>query len=472
MQIGGTRCGRSLLIMTIMEELNSKWEEIKESIRIEYEVPDISYNTWIVPLELGEIKNNTVYIKAPREMDPSLMVINKKFYIPFKIYINEALGKTFEDQYEIVFITENDRNVTVSDSNASKKEEKYEKANLNSNYTFDTFVVGSNNRLAQASAIAVSESPGEIYNPLFIYGGVGLGKTHLMHAIGHYIIDQNPDANVLYVTSEKFTNEVIEAVRTGSNSPEKTKQFRDKYRNIDVLLIDDIQFIIGKPSTQEEFFHTFNHLYEQNKQIVITSDKPPKDMDVLEDRFKSRFAWGLIADIQFPDFETRMAILQKKIETFNYNIDNEVLSYIANNVQSNIRELEGSVKKVVALADLEKKKIDINIAKEALKDIVSPNSPSRITPENILNVVCNHYGVSIEDIKSSKRNKELAHPRQMIMYLCRSMTDATYKEIASLLGGRDHSTIMYGERSISDLIEKDENTKRTVETIINKIKSD
>ena len=456
----------------VIEDLNLKWDEIKESIRIEYEIPDISYKTWIDPLKLGDMKDDTVYIETPKELAQSIFIINKKFYTPFKIYINEALGKSFEDQYEIAFVSENDKKVNIPDSDDIDKKKKYEESNLNSNYTFETFVVGSNNRLAQASAIAVSENPGEIYNPLFIYGGVGLGKTHLMHAIGHYIIDQNPNANVLYVTSENFTNEVIEAVRTGNNSPEKTKQFRDKYRNIDVLLIDDIQFIIGKPSTQEEFFHTFNHLYEQKKQIVITSDKPPKDMDVLEERFKSRFAWGLIADIQFPDFETRMAILQKKVEAFNYNIDNDVLSYIANNVKSNIRELEGSVKKVVALANLEKKNIDIDIAKEALKDIVSPNSPLRITPENIISVVCDHYSVSVEDIKSSKRNKELVHPRQLIMYLCRSMTNATYKEIASLLGGRDHSTIMYGERSISDLIEKDEGTRRTIETIINKIKSD
>ena len=455
-----------------MDELTSKWDEIKESLRIEYEISDLAYNTWIGPMKIGKIENGTIYITITKELAPSILLINKKYRSALKLYINEALGKSFEDQYEIEIISEED---LVHDHDIKKSsinnEARYEKSNLNPNYTFDTFVVGSNNRLAQASAIAVSENPGEVYNPLFIYGGVGLGKTHLMHAIGHYIIDQNPDANVLYVTSEKFTNEVIEAVRTGSNTPEKTKEFREKYRNIDVLLIDDIQFIIGKAATQEEFFHTFNHLYEQKKQIVITSDKPPKDMDVLEERFTSRFAWGLTADIQFPDFETRMAILQKKIEAFDYNISDEVLSYIANNVKSNIRELEGSIKKVVALANLEKKVIDLDIAKEALKDIISPNSPSMITPENILNVVCDHYNVSIEDIKSSKRNKELVHPRQVIMYLCRSMTNATYKEIASLLGGRDHSTIMYGERSISDMMEKDESTRRTIETIVNKLKS-
>lgn len=452
-----------------MDDLSSKWEEIKESLRIEYEVTDLAYTTWVAPLKFGGIKDNTVYIETPKELGQNLTFIHKRFYSPFKVLINEALGKSFEDQYEISIISEGDRSKTVDDPiTILNRKEKYEKSNLNNNYTFDTFVVGSNNRIAQASAIAVAENPGEIYNPLFIYGGVGLGKTHLMHAIGHYIIDQNPDANVLYVTSEKFTNDVIEAVRTGT---EKTKEFREKYRNIDVLLIDDIQFIIGKPSTQEEFFHTFNHLYEQNKQIIITSDKPPKDMDVLEERFTSRFAWGLITDIQYPDYETRMAILQKKVEAFNYNINEDVLSYIANNVQSNIRELEGSIKKVVAFANLGKKEIDVDLAREALKDMISPNSPSRITPDNILDVVCNHFNVSKDDIRSSKRNKELVHPRQIIMYLCRSMTNATYKEIASILGGRDHSTIMYGERSITDLIEKDEPTKRTIETITNKLKS-
>ena len=455
-----------------MDISGSKWEEIKESIRIDYEVNDLAYNTWIAPLKLGDIKNNTVYIKTPKELRQIIVVIKKRYYQAFKMLINETLGKSFEDQYEIEFISDDEPVKPVEDTGSQiNKEEIFEKANLNKNYTFDTFVVGSNNRFAQASAIAVSENPGEIYNPLFIYGGVGLGKTHLMHAIGHYIIDQNPGTNVLYVTSEQFTNEVIDAIRKRNNSPDIINKFRDKYRNIDVLLIDDIQFIIGKDSTQEEFFHTFNTLYEQKKQIVITSDKPPKDMDVLEERFRSRFSQGLLADIQFPDFETRMAILQKKIEAFNFNINNEVLSYIANNVTSNIRELEGAVKKVVAFANLEKKNIDIDLAKEALKDIISPNSPSKITPENIIEVVCSHYGVSIEDIKSSKRNKELVHPRQMIMYLCRCLTDATYKEIASMLGGRDHSTAMHGERIITDLLEKDESTKRTVETIIIKIKS-
>lgn len=455
-----------------MEELKQKWNDIKESIRIEYEVPDISYKTWIDPLTLGDIKDNTVYIVTPKELAQSIFIINKKFYTPFKVSINEALGKSYNDQLEISFISEDELNK----SNKPKEEAsynkvyKYEQSNLNQKYTFDTFVVGSNNRLAHASAVAVSENPGEIYNPLFIYGGVGLGKTHLMQAIGHYIIDQNPDANVLYTTSEQFTNEVIENVRNGT-SPEKTKKFKEKYRSLDVLLIDDIQFIIGKNSTQEEFFHTFNQLYEQKKQIIITSDKPPKDMDVLEERFTSRFGWGLIVDIQFPDYETRMAILQKKIEAESLDIDNEVLTYIANNVKSNIRELEGALKKVDALSRLEKRTIDINLAKEALKDVVSPNSPSKITIDEIINVVCDHYSVKKEDIISSKRNKELVRPRHIIMYLGRFLTAGTYNEIAAVLGGRDHTTVIHGERVITDLIENDEATRRTIETIINKIKS-
>lgn len=456
-----------------MEELLSKWEDIKESIRIEHALPDISYNTWIVPLSLDSVENNTVYIQIPKELGQSLSYYNSRFLLAFKVAVNEALGRNFGEQLNIEFISELDskNKPTINIEDNPEQKEKYENSNLNRNYTFDTFVVGSNNRLAQAGALAVADKPGEIYNPLFIYGGVGLGKTHLMHAIGNYIISQNPNKNILYVTSEQFTNEIVEAIRLGKNSPEAISNFRNKYRNIDVLMIDDIQFIIGKNQTQEEFFHTFNQLYEQKKQIIITSDKPPKDMDILDERYRSRFSWGLTADIQFPDFETRMAILKKKAEALNYVINNEVLEYIANNVKSNIRELEGSLNKVIALSTLEHKNIDIELTKEALKDIVSPNAPEKITPQNIMDIVCDHYYISEEDIKSSKRNRELVHPRQIIMYLCRSMTNATYKEIAQFLGNRDHSTIMYGERNISDLIEKDEATRNNIEKIINKIKS-
>ena len=452
-----------------MEELQEKWEQIKESIRVEHLLTNISYNTWIVPLKIYDVSNDTVYIKIPTELGQSINFFNNRFNAPFKVAISEALQK----EYSVKFVTEQDKeikNTNIEEEN--NKKANYEKANLNYKYTFETFVVGGNNRFAHSASLAVAEAPGEVYNPLFIYGGVGLGKTHLMHAIAHYIIDNNPNANVLYVTSEQFTNEVIEAIRIGNNSPAALKKFRDKYRNIDVLLIDDIQFIIGKESTQEEFFHTFNQLHEQKKQIIISSDKPPKDMDILEERYKSRFGWGLIADIQSPEFETRMAILKNKMDNEGYKIDDEVIEYIATNIKSNIRELEGALNKLIAFSNLEKKKIDIDLAKEALKDIVSPNKPTKITADTIISVVCDHFSVSKADIISSKRNKELVTPRHIIMYLCRKMTDETYKNIAYILGNRNHTTVIHGEKTIEDLIDTDESVKRTIETIINKINSD
>lgn len=456
-----------------MEEILSKWEDIIESIRIEHSLTDISYNTWITPLKVNSINNNTVYIQIPKELGQSISYYNAKFLIAFKVAVNEALGSKIGEQLDIEFISESDikNNIHINKEETTNIKEKIEKSNLNKNYKFETFVVGGNNRLAHASALAVADKPGEIYNPLFIYGGSGLGKTHLMQAIGHYIIDQNINSNVLYVTSEQFTSDVVDAIRTASSSPTAIKKLREKYRNIDVLLIDDIQSIIGRDATQEEFFNTFNELYEQKKQIVITSDKPPKDMEVLEDRFRSRFAWGLTVDIQFPDLDTRMAILQKKMEASSYRINNDVLEYIAVNVKSNIRELEGSLNKVILLSTLENKEIDIDLAKEALKDIVSPDAPIRITPIDIVDVVCNHFNVTVEDIKSSKRNKELVYPRQIIMYLCRRETTITYKDIAKLLGGRDHSTVISGENKIIQLMNDDDNTKRTIDTIIKKLKS-
>ena len=451
-----------------MEELQAKWEEIKEQIRIEHVLTDISYNTWIVPLTIQKVTEDVVYIKVPTELGQSINYFVKRFFFPFKVAISEALNK----EYTVEFVSdEEDKKNIVSEEVKNKNIENYEKANLNPKYTFNDFVVGSYNRFAQSAAMAVADSPGEIYNPLFIYGGVGLGKTHLMHAIAHYIIDNNPKANVLYVTSEQFTNEVIEAIRIGNNSPAAMKRFRDKYRNIDVLLIDDIQFIIGKESTQEEFFHTFNQLHEQKKQIIISSDKPPKDMDVLEERYKSRFGWGLIADIQSPEFESRMAILQKKMEIEGYSIDDEVLQYIANNVKSNIRELEGALNKLIAFSNLEHKQINIELAKEALKDIVSPNAPVKITPDMIITVICDHYNISKQDVISGKRNKELITPRYMICYFCRRLTSATYNDIGHILGNRDHSTIINGERNIEDLITRDEAIRKSVETLTNKLKS-
>ena len=291
-----------------MDLLVSKWDEIKEYIKQEYGLSDISYNTWIKPLKIQN-KDDKAIIIIPFDQSHSKKYISSKYYLPIKVAITELTGI----DYEVEFVLEKDAEpISKSPIKDLINTPEYEKTNLNYSYTFDTFVVGSNNRFAQSAALAVAETPGETYNPLFIYGGVGLGKTHLMHAIANMIIENNPQANVLYVTSEDFTNQVIESIRRGKDSQTEMIKFREKYRNVDVLLIDDIQFIIGKESTQEEFFHTFNKLHEDNKQIIISSDRPPKEMETLEERYKSRFAWGLIADIQQPDYETRMAILKKK----------------------------------------------------------------------------------------------------------------------------------------------------------------
>lgn len=341
--------------------------------------------------------------------------------------------------------------------------ENIEKANLNPRYTFDTFVVGNNNKMAHAASVAVAESPGEAYNPLFIYGGVGLGKTHLMHSIAHFVLQKNPSAKVLYVTSEYFTNELIDSIRNGNNST--MSKFREKYRNIDVLLIDDIQFIIGKESTQEEFFHTFNSLHGAKKQIVISSDKPPKDMEILEDRLRSRFEWGLIVDISSPDYETRMAILRKKEELDGYKIDDEVIEYIAKNVKSNIRELEGSLNKIMAYANLEQKEINLDLAEKVLKDIISPNQKRIITPELILDIVAEHFDLSASDLIGNKRNSKIVFPRQIAMYLCRHMTEVTLKNIGKVLGGRDHTTVMNGITKIENELETSESTREVIDIL-------
>ena len=389
-----------------MNIVAEKWDEIIHKLKIEYGLSNVSFRTWIEPLEVYNVSDSTVYILVP--LKSSVDYINQKYLLPFQVCIAEITGQEFE----VKFITVDDsQNINVKNQDDTYKKNAtqnsiFEQANLNPKYTFDTFVVGGNNNFAHAASLAVSESPGEIYNPLFLYGGVGLGKTHLMHSIAHFILEKDPTKKVLYVTSETFTNELIEALKSGKTSGGNElamTAFREKYRNIDVLLIDDVQFIIGKESTQEEFFHTFNHLHVSGKQIIISSDKPPKDIETLEARLRTRFEWGLIADISSPDYETRMAILRKKEELDGlqkYHISNEVMQYIATNVKSNIRELEGSLNKLIALHKLKNEEINIMLAAEALKDIVSPNKNRQITPELILEVVSEHFSVSIADLKS------------------------------------------------------------------------
>lgn len=459
-----------------MNEVKEKWPEIIEHLRVEHELLNVSFNTWIKPLKVYDVIDDTAYILVNK--DSSVEYIDKKYRLPLMVCIAEITGK----EYEIQFVSEDDdklneiHNASIDNGQKKKTKSLAEKAGLNPKYTFDTFVVGGNNNFAHAASLAGAESPGEVYNPLFLYGGVGLGKTHLMHSIAHFILDKNPKKKVLYVTSETFTNELIDALRNGKTAGNESAMlnFRDKYRNIDVLLIDDIQFIIGKESTQEEFFHTFNHLHTLGKQIIISSDKPPKDIETLESRLRTRFEWGLIADISSPDYETRMAILQKKIELDHlekYNIKNDVLDYIAANVKSNIRELEGSLNKLIALYKLNNNNnpIDIALAAEALKDIISSDNRREVTPELILDIVADHFGITVADLKSKKRDSEIAVPRQICMYLMRTMTDTALKGIGAVLGGKDHSTVKYGVEKIAKDIESDEMMANTINIIKKKI---
>lgn len=453
--------------MNIVEE---NWEQILNKMKSEYCSSNISYNTWIAPLTVYEVSDDTVYILV--KLRASLEHIEEKYLLPFKVCIAEVTNI----EYDISFVTED--NVTIQEKKdyTVKKQKSnaiFENANLNAKYTFDTFVVGSNNNFAHAASLAVSESPGDVYNPLFIYGGVGLGKTHLMHSIAHFILNKDPSKKVLYVTSETFTNELIDAIKIGRNGNELAMTtFREKYRNNDVLLIDDIQFIIGKESTQEEFFHTFNHLHVSGKQVIISSDKPPKDIETLEARLRTRFEWGLIADISSPNYETRMAILRKKEELDGlerYHIPNEVLQYIANNIKSNIRELEGSLNKLIALSNLEQKAIDIPLAAEALKDMISPDKNRKVTPELIIEVVSEHFNVPIVELKGKKRNAEIVLPRQIVMYLCRAMTDTPLKTVGIILGGKDHASVSHGVKKIERDIKVNEALNNTINIVMKKI---
>lgn len=446
-----------------MEKIIEKWDQILNTVKKEHEISDISFDTWMRPLEVYALEGNTLYILAPFEQ-MALSYIQKKYYLPLKVAICEIL----EIEYDIQFILPEyakSLNVKKPAKKVSSLNGSY--SNLNPNYTFDTFVVGNNNRFAQSASLAVAESPGETYNPLYIYGGPGLGKTHLMHSIGHFILDQNPDSKVIYVTSEQFTNEVIESIRNG-NASSMTK-FRDKYRTVDVLMIDDIQFIIGKESTQEEFFHTFNALQTQGKQIILTSDKPPKDMETLEERIRSRFEWGLMADIGIPDYETRMAILRKKAENDNFEIDDEILNYIANNIKSNVRELEGALNKLLAYNNLCKQTITMEIAQKELQNIITPDKPREITPQLIIEVVTEHFNISMDQMISRSRSSDIARPRQIAMYLCKTMTDSSLDVIGSFLGGRDHSTIIHGIKKIGDEYDTNDTTRTLIDTIKKKI---
>lgn len=456
-----------------MELTEEKWDEILHNVYTEFELSDVAYRTWIKPLTIHSIEGSTLTIVVPNGQ-MAVEYIRKKYSVQLKFAIAEVTGS----EYEIRLITaeeakserlrHTDRIAGPEDDIDPKTRMTLQEAGLNPKYTFDTFVVGSNNKLAHAAAVAVAESPGKIYNPLFIYGGPGLGKTHLMNSIAAHIITTQPDKKVRYVSSEVFTNELIDALRN-SNNMSLINSFRQRYRGIDVLLIDDIQFIVGKESTQEEFFHTFNDLIGHNKQIIISSDRSPKEFDTLDERLKTRFAWGLLADIQMPDYETRMAILQKKAEMEGYDIDNEVFQYIATNIKSNIRELEGALNKLIAFSRLERgRTIDVQLAKEALSDLISPDEKRPVTADTIISTVAEHFNISVADIKSARRSADIAQPRQIVMYLCRNMIDMPLNSIGKILH-RDHSTVMHGIAKVEDDLSQYEEMRRTIDVLKKKI---
>ena len=448
-----------------MEELLDNWDDILQKLKKDYEIHEVSFATWISPLRPVAIEGDTVYICGFDDDSFSLSYVKKRYLKPLEVAIGEYTGKP----YKVSFISEKESEKRGTGiSNSTPKPEAF--YNLKPNYTFEKFVIGPNNNLAHAASLAVAESPGKVYNPLFLHGGVGLGKTHLMQAIAHYILEENPDSNVLYVTSETFTHETIEAIKNN-----KTADLRNKYRNVDVLLIDDIQFLIGKESTQEEFFHTFNSLYMVNKQIVLTSDKPPKEMETLEERFRTRFSEGLICDIQIPTYETKMAILSQKIddkrkEDFSQKeFPFEVRDYIAKNINSSIRELEGAITCVNAYASLSRSPITLELAQEALKDMINPENKYVITSDIIIETVSDHFNIPMDDLLSSKRSNNISRPRQIAMYLCRQMTQDTNQTIADKLHRSDHSTVIYGFKQIANDLLSDETLKNTIDILMKKI---
>lgn len=433
------------------ENIKDLWTRAKELLREETTV--ITYETWIQPLELKSINENIIVLFATNSFQRDTV---ESRYI-------DLLTNTFNfitnKKCKVFIKLESEDSDMLLNNTQSTNNKLLLNSGLNPKYTFNTFVVGNNNKFAQAAAMGVAETPGSKYNPFFIYGGVGLGKTHLMHSIGNQILMNNSNAKILYVTSETFTNQLINALKD-----QATEKFRDKYRSIDVLLIDDIQFIANKKSTQEEFFHTFNTLYECGKQIVLSSDKPPKDIELLEDRLKSRFEWGLIADISNPDYETRLAILRKKTQLDNIIIDDDILSAIATRVDSNIRELEGTLNKLIAKASLTNSPITMEMTEKAINDIVAQQDKV-ISSEYIQDVVGKYFSVEPQDLRGAKRSNDVTFPRQIAMYLCRNVAQMSLPQIGNDFGKRDHTTVMHACNKIETEIKTNSNTKLIVESV-------
>ena len=411
-----------------------------------------SYITWVSPLKVRSLTNSRIVLEA--DSDTALKMLRQRYYTVVHKAVQEVLGK----HYELFFVNVTDP--TGMEMDETMSDAAHQRGILNPKYTFDTFVVGDSNRFAHAVSLAVAELPSDAYNPLFLYGGVGLGKTHLMHAIGHYLRAEDPTMRILYITSERFTNDVIEAIKN-----QTMDKLRDRLRNVDVLMVDDIQFIAGKTSTQEEFFHTFNHLFQHGKQIIISSDRPPKDIPTLEERLQSRFGSGLSVDIQKPDYETRVAILRKKAEIEHFEVPDDVINFIAEKVKSNIRELEGSLTRVNAEATLKKQPITLEFAQDSLKGLVNTRDTLVITPDLIQQVVADYYRIEKSEMLSQRRNREIALPRQVAMFLTREMTNLSTTRIGEAFGGRDHTTVMHGCNKISKSSRDEQQLSKTLDEL-------
>lgn len=444
----------------------ARWNDIMNILENEHGLSHMMINTWIKPLNLYSVEDDVIYFTLDEQYGERGVefMIKKLFDMYLEAVIKEMFGN---DRIHVIITLESVlKHETISPTYSEYYTEAVSKSNLRPDYTFETFIVGESNKHAHATCLAVADSPGQDkFNPLFLYGGSGLGKTHLMQSIAHYILQNNRDMKVLYVPSNKFTNEIVEAIKKN-----KTEEFRDKYRTVDVLLIDDIQYLIGKESTQQEFFDTFNALHDEGKQIILSSDKPPKEIKTLDERFRSRFEWGVPIDIHAPDYETRMAILKNKAEIKGLkDIKEEIFEYIASNITYNVRELEGALNKLSVYAQLGGVNITEDIAKNILKDFVSRESKVTITPELIINTVSEHLNISVNDIISTKRSQDIATARQISMYLCRKYTDKGLKSIGDAFGGKDHSTVHSNIQKVEEKIEKDPEFAEVVDVIVKKL---
>jgi len=431
-----------------MNQVQSIWAAARENLRPQ--MTGLSFHAWIdviVPLVL---QKNILILEVP---SPDIQKTLQDFYFE---NLRGAVKDVNDTIADIKIILPEERDVYIRPASS----EPINVFALNPKYTFETFVVGSSNHFAHAAALAVAQNPAAAYNPLFIYGGVGLGKTHLMHAIGHMVKENDSSARVMYVTSETFTNELITAIQL-----DKRLEFRKRYRNVDVLLIDDVQFIAKKQSVQEEFFNTFNTLHNANKQIIISSDRPPKEISSLEERLRSRFEWGLIADIQPPDVETRIAILRNRARIENLDVDDAIIQFIAEHVVSNIRELEGSLTRVMAYSQLRRKPLTLELTIEALRDLLPDIKKKDITPQVIKSTVSEYYSISIESLLSERRDREIVMPRQVAMYLCHNMLGLPYKRVSTLFERNDHTTAINACRRVEEMIENDDSFASVIEDI-------